>query len=641
MTNQEKIDIITKLSSSLQQLNLNKDECSFILASATSLHENYPYLSTELLKNLHNKTIQIHSAYTDTSPKLLKNPIEEVLSANGSRILRYEQKYTHTGLNETKIISGASQTDVRIKGQEYQQKIHSKWTSVKEKTMLSDLKQVATTYALEQTKFLESFFSNCDSLLKTSLNDTPSIDWESRKLNEIYTLPEPNEPTKPVKKVYPKEPNKRDPEFQVRLSLLDKIFYGMRKQKEAYAANQFDLAHKRYKKECEQIDKVFHKEMQNYEEKFLEYQQQLEQWNQNKNDFYKAQDEYNQLIDEDRKAFENLQDEAVQKYFEDIIRKSCYLNITQKEFEIIRVENTKTLLVDMILPDFDEFPTIKDLKVIASRFEFKPAFHSASFIEKAYEDMIYKHILSLISNLFRSDIYALIDAISFNGWINHINKSTGKEETLCITSIQVKKDAFNDIDLSKIEAKTCFKSLRGVSSSKLASITPIQPILSLNKDDKRFVSSYDVTTNIDNSTNLASMTWEDFEHLIREIFEKEFSSNGGEVKVTQASRDGGVDAIAFDPDPIRGGKIVIQAKRYTNTVGVSAVRDLYGTVMNEGATKGILVTTSDYGPDAYEFASNKPITLLNGANLLYLLERHGHKARIDLLEAKAYNIANK
>jgi restriction system protein len=100
------------------------------------------------------------------------------------------------------------------------------------------------------------------------------------------------------------------------------------------------------------------------------------------------------------------------------------------------------------------------------------------------------------------------------------------------------------------------------------------------------------------------------------------------------SRDGGVDAVAFDPGPIRGGKIVIQAKRYTNTVGVSAVRDLWGTVMNEGAGKGILVTTADYGPDAYEFARGKPLTLLNGSNLLHLLAKHGHKARIDLKEAK-------
>lgn len=57
--------------------------------------------------------------------------------------------------------------------------------------------------------------------------------------------------------------------------------------------------------------------------------------------------------------------------------------------------------------------------------------------------------------------------------------------------------------------------------------------------------------------------------------------------------------------------------------------------MNEGASRGILVATSDYGPDAYRFASDKPLTLLNGANLLYLLERHGYDARIDLADARA------
>ena len=118
------------------------------------------------------------------------------------------------------------------------------------------------------------------------------------------------------------------------------------------------------------------------------------------------------------------------------------------------------------------------------------------------------------------------------------------------------------------------------------------------------------------------------------MFEKEFSITGGEVKITQASHDGGVDAVAFDPDPIRGGKILIQAKRYTNVVGVSAVRDLYGTVVNEGATKGILVTTSEYGNDAYNFVKDKPITLINGGNLLYLLEKHGYHMKIDVKEAK-------
>jgi len=165
-------------------------------------------------------------------------------------------------------------------------------------------------------------------------------------------------------------------------------------------------------------------------------------------------------------------------------------------------------------------------------------------------------------------------------------------------------------------------------------MTAVPPIITINREDKRFIGGRAVAGSLAESANLAAMDWEDFEHFIRELFEKEFAKGGGEVKVTQASRDRGVDAIAFDPDPIRGGKIVIQAKRYTNTVDVSAVRDLYGTVLNEGATKGILVTTSNYGPDAYEFAKDKPLTLLNGAHLLHLLEKHGHRARIDLNEAK-------
>ena len=88
--------------------------------------------------------------------------------------------------------------------------------------------------------------------------------------------------------------------------------------------------------------------------------------------------------------------------------------------------------------------------------------------------------------------------------------------------------------------------------------------------------------------------------------------------------------MAYDTRPIFGGKVVIQAKRYKNTVGVSAVRDLFGTLQNEGASKGILVTSSGYGPASFEFAQNKPIELIEGANLLYLLETHaGVTARIE------------
>jgi restriction system protein len=110
-----------------------------------------------------------------------------------------------------------------------------------------------------------------------------------------------------------------------------------------------------------------------------------------------------------------------------------------------------------------------------------------------------------------------------------------------------------------------------------------------------------------------------------------FGKMGMEMRQTRPSRDGGVDCVAFDSRPILGGKIVIQAKRYKNTVGVSAVRDLFGTVHNEGASKGILVTTSGYGQAAYEFADGKPLELITGSQLLWLLREHaGVDAKIEV-----------
>lgn len=53
--------------------------------------------------------------------------------------------------------------------------------------------------------------------------------------------------------------------------------------------------------------------------------------------------------------------------------------------------------------------------------------------------------------------------------------------------------------------------------------------------------------------------------------------------------------------------------------------------------KGILITTSSFGAESYAFAKDKPITLMDGNNLLYLLEQNGRQAYIDLAEAKKLN----
>jgi restriction system protein len=212
--------------------------------------------------------------------------------------------------------------------------------------------------------------------------------------------------------------------------------------------------------------------------------------------------------------------------------------------------------------------------------------------------------------------------------------ATGTPRTGIIASLQASKAEMIQLNLEQADPKACFRHLKGIATPSVEQVTAVRPIFVLNKDDQRIVKEKDVAGGLASEANLAAMPWDDFEHLVRQLFEWEFGRNGVEVKVTRASRDRGVDAIMFDPDPLRGGKYVLQAKRYTRPVDVAAVRDLYGTVVNEGANRGILVTTSSYGPDAYEFAKDKPLSLVDGPNLIAMLQRHGRRYRIDLAEAR-------
>jgi len=356
------------------------------------------------------------------------------------------------------------------------------------------------------------------------------------------------------------------------------------------------------------------------------------EWEARKQSFHQKQEEYNLEVTSLKQDYLLKKEYAINKYTRLILENSEYPFLFKKEIYCEYNPENKILIVDYYLPAPKDIPTLKSISFVTSHNEIKEKHITEKQKDNLFDQVIYKITLRSIKEIFSSDYINCLEAVSFNGWVKSINKATGIEVESCILSLQVKKDELTNINLENVDPKLCFRNLKGIGSSKLSSLSEIQPIITTFDADKRFVDSKNVE--FDDTTNLALMNWEEFEHLIRELFEKEFSNNGSQVKVTQASRDGGVDAIAFDSDPIRGGKIVIQAKRYTNTVGVAAVRDLYGTVMNEGANKGILVTTSDYGPDSYEFAKGKPLTLLNGGNLLHLLEKHGTKARINIKEAK-------
>ncbi len=550
----------------------------------------------------------------------------------------YQVDLYHSGLDEHKHLSAVEQS--ALQGKIHNQK--SVWSTKWDKELAKQAQQSKEEDAKARTEKAHKKLKQVETTLEHTLSIDDAIDWDSMKYNDEFswniTEYGKTDFIKFNKKTgYPEKftfietkPAPIESSFFTQPTFFQKL---LRQEDKIRAKQQqeFDTAVDVTKAQNEDIRK-------DNIEREASFEAIRNKWQQDKEEFEDIQRKINDEVDKMKVAYENKERDGIVAYCAMVLDNSEYHDLFLKQFIVEYNEANRMLLVEYQLPSIDKIPSINNVKYIKSRDEIEEKVLSQSAHAKLYDVAIYQIVLRTLHELFEADVVDAIEAINLNGIVTAINPATGHEETSCILSIQAKKEEFEAINLEGIVAsqsfKECFKSLKGVGSTKLSTMTPVKPLLQINKSDKRFRDHYEVADGLNDEVNIASMGWEDFEHLVRELFAKEFTENGGEVRVTQASADGGVDAIAFDPDPIRGGKIVIQAKRYTNVVGVAAVRDLYGTVMNEGATKGILVTTSDYGSDSYNFAKDKPLTLLNGSNLLHLLEKHGHKAKIDIKEAK-------
>jgi restriction system protein len=110
------------------------------------------------------------------------------------------------------------------------------------------------------------------------------------------------------------------------------------------------------------------------------------------------------------------------------------------------------------------------------------------------------------------------------------------------------------------------------------------------------------------------------------------SSNG---HVTQYSGDGGIDGIIKE-DKLGLDTIYIQAKRWDNTVPVSAVRDFAGSLLSKKARKGVFITTSSFPQSAYDFVGSidPKIILIDGEQLTRMMIEYN----VAVAKSKAYEI---
>ena len=115
-------------------------------------------------------------------------------------------------------------------------------------------------------------------------------------------------------------------------------------------------------------------------------------------------------------------------------------------------------------------------------------------------------------------------------------------------------------------------------------------------------------------SQLNFLTGEEFEKCLKSLFEK----MGFEVSLTRATGDFGADLILKR----RGKKFLVQAKRYSEIVGVKAVQEVISAREHYKIYRALVVSNNSFSAEAKQLANESGVNLIGGEKLEFLLKKY-------------------
>ena len=339
---------------------------------------------------------------------------------------------------------------------------------------------------------------------------------------------------------------------------------------------------------------------------------------------------YNAEVDRFSQAVAAADPASVVEYFAMVLGNSVYPDDFPQHFRLAYLPKQKHLLVEYRLPPVEVIPVVKEYRYDRVRDDLVATPRDQGEIRRRYSEIIAQVALRTIHEIVEADRRALVSKVLFNGIVDTVDRRTGRSVRPCLVSVRTDRDTFAAIKLRRVDPIACLKHLRAALSELPDELHGIRPVVEFDREaDMDFTEEFNVLADIDERPNVAALGDDEFEQLLSDLF----GNMGLEMGAATRSPNG-ARWLATDPRPVFGGHVVVYAVRGA-PVGAAAAHSLAGAVAAAGATKGIMVATGGYEPDAHEAVAGRPLELIDGPALIALLREHSRiKARLEPVPAR-------
>ncbi len=387
---------------------------------------------------------------------------------------------SHPGLNKFRRITHSDKWVCEEKARKQKAAWDEQWAlkaqamgKKKEREKAANQREAQKETAADRTEEASDALDEIETILEHALETRVIFNWESQFDRKNFKEPKPvlgavqgvgEQPRRPL--------SQSEPEF----TFLDRLISSRKKAKiEAFKRGReaCELEYQAAVEKWEAAVAEVEEKKRLMEEKL---KSDLNKWEELRAQYLAKQEEFNATVKARQAAYEDGNPDAVTELADHALSALALPDSFPDEFELEYNPLSRILLIEFNLPAPETLPTLKEVRYIQAKDEFKETHISEAQARKAYDSTIYKIVFAAIHYVFKADYREIISAVNFNGWVKSIDRASGNETVACLVSLQVTRGDFFKINLSQVDVKACFKSLKGVSCSTLHTLTPVAPI---------------------------------------------------------------------------------------------------------------------------------------------------------------------
>lgn len=194
--------------------------------------------------------------------------------------------------------------------------------------------------------------------------------------------------------------------------------------------------------------------------------------------------------------------EAVIAYLDLVLERASYPDTFPHAWSLSFVPDRGLLTIDYELPSPDVVPKVKGYRYVKASDTITETARPTTQVKAVYSSVVHQTALRIVHEVLEADRNHLVKDVILNAFVSGTDRATGRPARRCLVALATSRQAFDVIDLRRVDPTACLKHLGAALSRDPVGMVEVPPAQAPAMDLRMVIDG----GSLESTTSLAPLT---------------------------------------------------------------------------------------------------------------------------------------